>query len=110
MTLLLDVLQVGRQARDTLANDAAIDLELGLSDTPLADSADLPRQVPPLPGEAWKEVAEPRQLDLRAGLAGAGAARAAAEREPRSAQDLRPELLLEGLDLGRRRSGPRRLP
>src|SRR2546425_7341078 len=100
--LLLDVRQVGRQARDALADDAAIDLELRLSHAPLADSADLPRQVAPLPGEAWQEVAELRQLDLRAGLAGAGAAREDVENEARSVEDLCLDLLLEILDLGRR--------
>src|SRR5206468_10247328 len=66
----LDLVEVLLEPADADAQGAAVLFELLLAfATALADAAPLPRQVAPLPGQAWEHVLEPGELDLRARLA-----------------------------------------
>ena len=70
----LDLGQLFLQARDAVADDAAVELELRFADAARADAAGLPLEVRPCARQARQQVFELRQLDLRARLAAARAA------------------------------------
>src|SRR5205823_13410228 len=89
------------QMRDTVANDAAIELDLRLADAARADAAGLPLEVRPGARQARQRVLELRELDLRARLAAARAAGEDVEDQAAAVDDFRPDDLLEVAHLRR---------
>src|SRR5213078_2028411 len=90
------------QMRDAVADDAAIELDLRLADAARADAAGLPLQVRPGARQARQRVLELRELDLRARLAAARAAREDVEDQAAAVDDLRADDLLQIARLSRR--------
>src|SRR5437763_17069119 len=64
-----DLLQFRFELADARSHDAAVDLQLRLTDASGADAAGLTLEVRPLPRESRQHVLELCQLDLRTGLA-----------------------------------------
>src|SRR5205085_12236 len=73
--MLIDFLEFLFQPRDARANDAAIQLQLRLTDAARSDAARLPLEVSPCFRQSRQHVLELRQLDLRARFAAARTAR-----------------------------------
>ena len=68
-----DALQLAPKFGDAGADESAVGLQLGLAGAPQPDPAADPREVDPHALEPGQQVLELGQLDLQAGLVGAGA-------------------------------------
>ena len=107
--LRADAVQLALQGADAGADQAAVDLQLGLAGaaaTGGAHAADgaapgLARQVGPLPGEARQQVLELRQLHLHVGRARARVAGEDVEDDGAAVEDAHLRELLEVAHLGR---------
>src|SRR5439155_22629270 len=91
--------EVALEARDALADEPPVGLELRLTGSPRADPARLPFEMLPHAGEPRQRILELRELDLEPRLARARAPREDVEDELGAVHDLDAERLLEIADL-----------
>jgi len=94
--------EVFLQSRNSGPRDATIELESFFSETPRPDSAPLPRQTEPLPGEARKLLLQEGQLDGNLCFAGPGMPRKNVENQVGPVDDTNPGGVLKIPDLNRR--------